>query len=150
MVVGFSIEKSPSYRVASVTYRGAWREDRLRASFREIAAWAKKHRVATGHWILLEGAERGWTACIEIKGSAKASGKVRIRTLPAATVASSRFDPEVVAPYVIYHGLMDWLRWRRKEGKIRRVLSSREIYLDDPWTNPKAWARTEVQFVVKR
>ncbi|MFZ0698615.1 MAG: hypothetical protein WAN74_00220 [Thermoplasmata archaeon] len=59
------------------------------------------------------------------------------------------FDPEEIAPRVVYHGLVDWLRSRRKEGKVGPVLATREVYTGDPWTDEKAWARTEVQFVVR-
>ena len=41
-------------------------------------------------------------------------------------------------------------RWRRKDKEIRRVLSSREVYSGNPWTDPKAWAKTEVQFLVRK
>jgi len=150
MVVEFSFTRSPSFRVACVTQSGPWKEAKLRAGFREIRAWAQKNGVRTGRWILQEGRGKGWIVGIEVKGEAKSQGRVRIRTLPAATVAHSVFDPDVVAPHVIYHGLSDWLRWRRKEGKIRRVLSSREVYSGDPWSDPKAWAHTEVQFVVRK
>jgi len=149
MVIAFSFHKSPSYRVACLQHKGPWKEDRIRADFRTVAAWAKKHKLKTGHWIMLEGAEEGWTACIEIRGEAKSEGPIRVRRLPAVTVAGAVFDPDVVAPHVIYHGLMDWLRWRRKEGKIKRIVSSREVYVDDPWTNPNSWARTQVQFIVR-
>jgi hypothetical protein len=60
-----------------------------------------------------------------------------------------RFDPTVVSPRVVYHGLSDWLRWQRKEKKIRSVVSYREIYEGNPWKDKRAWSRTEVQFVVR-
>ena len=111
--------------------------------------WARKNGLRTGRWIFLEHGMRRWTACLEIRGNAKPEGRIRRRTLPAATVASATFDPDVVAAHVIYHGLTDWLRWRRKEGKIRRVLSTREVYASDPWTDARAWAHAEVQFLVR-
>jgi DNA gyrase inhibitor GyrI len=150
MVIEFSFRNCPSFRVACVTQTGAWKEARLRAGFRDLTSWAKKNGVRTGRWIIQEGTGNRWIVALEVKGKARSQGRVRVRTFPSATVASVVFDPEIVAPHVIYHGLADWLRWRRKEGKIKRVLSSREVYSGDPWTDPKAWAHAEVQFVVRK
>jgi effector-binding domain-containing protein len=136
--------------VATVAQSGPWKEAKLRAGFRDITAWAKKNGVRTGRWFLQEGRGNRWIVGIEVKGKARSQGRVRLRTFPAATVATAVFDPDVVAPHVIYHGLIDWLRWQRKEGKIQRVLSSREVYRGDPWSDPKAWAHAEVQFVVRK
>jgi hypothetical protein len=65
-------------------------------------------------------------------------------------VASVVYDPKVIEPRVVYHGLTDWLRWRRKEGEIRSVGDYREVYTADPWTDAKAYAHTEVQIVVRK
>ncbi len=76
-------------------------------------------------------------------------GAVHLRTLPATRVASVVFDPEVVSPAVVYHGLTDWLRWRKKDKKIQRVVSYREVYRGNPWKDKSAYSRTDVQFVVR-
>jgi hypothetical protein len=56
----------------------------------------------------------------------------------------------VVSSRVVYHGLNDHLRARRKEKSIRSVGSYREVYEDNPWKNPKAWAGLYVEAVVRR
>ena len=60
------------------------------------------------------------------------------------------FDPEVVEPRVVYHGLSDFLRWRKKSGEIRSVGDYREVYQGDPWKDRRAYAHTEVQYVVRK
>ena len=89
-------------------------------------------------------------AAVGFRGNAKGHGKIRVKSVPAATVASVTFDPDVVSPRVIYHGINDWLKWQKKEKKIRRAVSYREVYGGDPWTDPKVSARTEIQVVVKK
>jgi effector-binding domain-containing protein len=150
MTVDFSFGKAPAVRVASLAWSGPWNEKRIRAQFGRIVAWAKSEGVRTGRWIFSEPGDRRWAVSIEIRGRARSGKGIRLRTLPAAHVAKVVFDPEVVAPRVIYHGLSDWLRWRRKDGEIRSVVSSREVYSDDPWRSARAWKNTEVQFVVRR
>jgi hypothetical protein len=59
------------------------------------------------------------------------------------------FDPEVVSPRVVYHGMTDWLRWRRKEREVRSIGQYREVYPGDPWRDKNAYARTEIQVVVR-
>lgn len=150
MVVEFALKRAPSYRVASIVRVGPWKEDNLRTEFGELTRWAKKANVPTGHWIFCERGGNRWEACLELKGPAKAEGRIRLKTLPATVVASVVFDPDQVSPSVVYHGLNDWTRWRKKDGKIKSVTASREVYAGDPWTNKKAWAACEVQFTVKR
>jgi effector-binding domain-containing protein len=150
MTVDFSFAKAPELRVASIAWTGPWNEQRIRSQFRRIEAWAKARGVRTGRWIFSEPGDRRWIAAIEIRGRAKSEAPIRLRTLPAAQVARVVFDPDVVSPRVIYHGLSDWLRWRRKDREIRSVVSSRELYSADPWRSAAAWKRTEVQFVVRR
>lgn len=149
MTVDFAFRRAPAYRVAYIAWKGPWSESKIRSNFARITAWARKNGVRTGKWIFREPGEATWEVGIEVRGKARSSGGVRLRTFPAARVASVTFDPEVVSPAVIYHGITDWLRWRRKEKKIRSVGSYREVYFDDPWANPKAWARTNVQVVVR-
>lgn len=150
MTVDFAFRKAPKYRIASIAWKGPWDEKRIRAKFGQIAAWAKKKGVRTGKWVFREGGERKWEVGIEVKGPVKAGAGIRLRTLRASKVASVVFDPDVVSPRVIYHGLNDWLRWRRKDGEIKSVGGSREIYSGDPWSDKRAWAHTEVQFVVRK
>jgi hypothetical protein len=151
MTVDFRFRQAPTYRVASVTWKGPWNERRIRGEFEKLARELAQRKVRTGKWIFMEQAdERQWTACIEVKGPAKRDGGgARMRTLRASKVASVVFDPDAVSARLVYHGLNDWLRWRRKEGEIRSVGSAREVYDGNPWTNRAAWARTEVQFVVR-
>ncbi|MGC2288480.1 MAG: hypothetical protein WA688_01305 [Thermoplasmata archaeon] len=150
MTVDFSFKRAPSYRLATLSRRGGWDEKKLRGQFKTLAEWAKKNHLRTGHWMFFEPNGKTFVAAIEIKGKASGSGRIRLRTVPAATVASVTFNPDDVSPRVIYHGLSDWLRGRKKEKEIQRVLSSREVYSGDPWSGPKVWARTEIQYVVKK
>ncbi|HYK93303.1 MAG TPA: GyrI-like domain-containing protein [Thermoplasmata archaeon] len=149
MTVDFELKKSPAYRVATFSWKGSWNEGRIRREFEALANWAKTRKVRVGRWIFTERSQRAFTVALELKGRASGDGKVRVRTLPSTRVASVVFDPDAVSPRVVYHGLSDWLRWRKKDGEIRRVVSSREVYGGNPWKDPTAWARTEVQFVVK-
>jgi effector-binding domain-containing protein len=150
MVVDFKIKRTPSYRVAAISWKGPWNERRIRAQFDRIAAWARQSNVRTGLWIFREPTTRTWEVAIEVKGTARSDGPIRVRTLPAATVASVVFDPNVVSPAVVYHGVTDWLRWRKKDKTIRSVGIYREVYNGDPWRESKAWAHTDIQVVVHR
>jgi DNA gyrase inhibitor GyrI len=150
MAVDFVIKKAPAYRVAAIAWKGPWSDARVHRKFREVVAWARRHDLRTGRWIFREPADDRFEAAVEVRGPARSEGRVRVRTLPASSVASVVFDPKVVEPRVVYHGLNDWLRWRRREGAIRSAGDYREVYSDDPWTNAKAFARTEVQIVVRR
>jgi effector-binding domain-containing protein len=150
MTVDFAWGRSPRLNVASLAWTGPWSEKKIRAQFARLERWARQHHLRTGRWVFREPGERRWEVAIELRGRARGSDGVRTKTLPAATVARVVFDPEVVSPRLVYHGLSDWLRWRRKDKEIRSVVSTREIYSGNPWTNPKAWARTEVQFVVRK
>ncbi|HZY91425.1 MAG TPA: GyrI-like domain-containing protein [Thermoplasmata archaeon] len=149
MTVDFAFKKAPAMRVATVSWKGAWNEGRIRKEFEGLARWVRAHKVRTGKWVFMEPGEAAWTVAIELRGNAKGDGKVRIRTLSASRVAAVAFDPKLVSPRVVYHGLSDWLRWRKKDGDIKRVLSSREVYSGNPWKDAAAWAHTEVQFVVR-
>ncbi len=148
--VDFAWGKSPAIRVAAIAWTGPWNEKKIRAQFERVDRWARERRVRTGRWLFREPGERSWEVAIELKGRARGSGPIRTRTLPAATFAKVVFDPEVVSPRVVYHALADHLRWRRKEKEIRSVVSTREVYAGNPWTDRKAWARTEVQFLVRK
>jgi len=150
MTVDFAWGKSPSLKVATIAWRGPWSERKIRSQFERLERWAKARRLRTGRWIFREPGEQRWEVGLELRGRARSSDGVRLRTLPAATFARVVFDPEQVSPRVVYHGLSDWLRWRRKDKEIRAVLSTREIYSGNPWTSRKAWSRTEVQFLVRK
>lgn len=149
MSVDFAFKNMPALPVISISWSGPWNEGRIRSRFEELARWAAARRLRTGRWIFLEPATRRWTVAIEVRGRARGDGTVRVRTLPKSRVAAVTFDPEAISPRVIYHGLSDWLRWRKKEKEIQRVVSSREVYRGNPWKDPRAWARTEVQFLVR-
>ena len=149
MTVDFVLKRTPGLRVASIRWTGSYSEAEIRKRFAAVEKWAKAHHLRTGRWVFREPRERQWSVGIEVRGAARSEGRVRVRSFPACTVASVTFDPEVVSPQVVYHGLMDWLRWRRKEKKVKSVVSTREIYLGNPWTDARAWSKTEVQFVVR-
>lgn len=149
MTVDFSLQRAPSMRVVTVSWTGPWSEARIQREFEQLAKWAAARRLRTGRWVFMEPGERRWTAAIEVRGRAKGEGRVRARTLPASRVAAVTFDPEAVSARVVYHGLNDWLRWRRKDKEIRTVGASREVYPGNPWKDAKAWARTQVQFLVR-
>lgn len=148
--IDFEIRKSPKYRVASITRVGPWKEDHLRSEFRELTTWAKRQGLTTGHWIFVHRGDERWEACLEIRGRAKAEGRIRLRTLPATHVAHCVFDPDLLADRVVYHGLSDWTRWRKKFKEISAIGGSREVYSGDPWSDAAAWAHCDVQFLVRK
>lgn len=149
MTVDFVLKKSPSLRLASIRWTGPYSEAEIRKRFGEVERWATTHRLRTGRWVFREPGSRTWNVGIEVRGRARSEGRVKVRSLPASTVASVTFDPDLVSPRVVYHGLSDWLRWCRKEKKIRSVVSTREVYLGNPWKDARAWSKTEIQFVVR-
>ena len=153
MVVDFILKRAPAYRVASVRFEGTYSEKRIRSEFQGIARWAKAKGLRTGHWFFLEdgsGPRYRFEVAIEVRGAAKSEGNVRIRTFPAAPIASVTFNPDEIAAHVVYHGLNDWLRWRKKDKTIKRARTWREVYTGNPWTDAKAWAHTEIQVVVSK
>src|SRR2546425_12676067 len=159
MVVDFEVTRTPSYTVASILKIGPYREDNLRSEFEELVSWAKKNRLRTGKWIMYEhdgpnsrrpGNQRRWEACLEIRGKAKAEGRIRIKKLPAQAVAHVVFNPNVVSSRIIYHGLGDWIWWRLKYKDFKRAGPTREVYDGDPWTNAKAWSKVDVQVLVEK
>lgn len=153
IVVDFSLKRTPQYRVASVRFVSPYKESRIRAEFDGLARWAKAKGLRTGKWFFSEegaGPRYRFEVAIEVRGPAKSEGKIRIRTLPASATASVTFNPDEISPRVIYHGLADWLKWRKKERTIRRVRTYREVYTGNPWTDAKAWSRTEIQVLVTK
>jgi len=150
MTVDFVLKKVPAIRLATIRWKGPYNEGQIRKRFEEVQKWAVARRLRTGRWVFREPGTRTWDTGIEVFGKARSAGRVRVRTVPATTVASVSFDPDVVSPRLVYHGLSDWLRWRKKAREIRSVVSTREVYPGNPWKDPKAWAHTEVQFVVRK
>ncbi len=150
MTVDFAWGRSPRLRLASIRWKGPWSDRKIQAQFERVERWASQQKVRTGRWVFREFDEDTWEVGIELKGTARASRPVRVRTLPAAGIARVVFDPDEVSPRVVYHGLVDWLRTQRREHTIRSVLSSREVYAGNPWRDARAWRRTEVQFVVRK
>lgn len=153
MAVDFALKRAPAYRVATVRFTGPYKESRIRSEWENIAKWAKARGLRTGKWFFSEdeaGPRYVFTVAIEVRGKAKSDGKVRLRTLPATAIASVTFDPDDVEPRVIYHGLSDWLRWRKKDRTIKGTRTWREVYSGNPWTDAKAWARTEIQVAVTK
>src|SRR3989442_15995494 len=144
MTVDFEFKRSGPYTVAALQYVGPWREDHLRKEFRQLVAWAKKNRLRTGAWIFREldgaGNRRRWEACLEIRGTAKPEGRIRIKKLPAQTVARIVFNPDQLSSRIVYHALGDWIWWRLKYKDFKRAGPTREVYEGDPWTSAKAWA----------
>lgn len=150
MVVDFVLKRVRAYRVGSITRIGPWKEDNLRSEFRELTRWARRRRMRTGDWIFLERGPHRWEACLEVRGDARPEGRIRIKTLPATHAATVVFDPDEVSSRLVYHGLSDWTRWRRKYREIRAVTAVREVYAGDPWKDRTAWAHCEVQFLVRK
>jgi DNA gyrase inhibitor GyrI len=150
VVVDFRLKRAPSYRVASIAWKGPWNERRIRDQFGRVESWAKRSGLRTGKWFFREPGSRRWEVSIEVRGAAHSDGPIRVRTFPAATVASVVFDPDQISPSVVYHGVTDWLRWRKKDKTIRSVGAYREVYDGDPWRKRAAWSRTDIQVVVRK
>lgn len=149
MIIDFELKKEPAYRVATITRVGPWKEDNLRSEFGELTRWAKSQKVRSGKWIFREAGSNRWEACLQFQGKAEAGGRIRIKMLPPSRVAHVVFDPDQIADRIIYHGLSDWTRWRRKYGEIKEVVSVREVYSGDPWKDARAWKQCDVQFLVR-
>ena len=159
MVIDFEVTRTPSYTVASILKVGPYRDDNLRGEFRELVAWAKKRKLRTGKWIMYEHDgpntrrpynQRRWEACLEVRGRAKPEGRVRLKKLPAQTVARIVFNPEQLSSRIVYHALGDWIWWRLKYKDFKRAGPTREVYEGDPWTSAKAWSKIEVQVLVQK
>jgi len=150
MVVDFAFKRAKAFTAATVSWKGTWSDKRTRTEFEWLAAWLAKNNARTGRWVFESGDERRFRVGIEVKGPFKGQGRVRARRYAASTVASVTFDPDVVSSAVVYHGVTDWLRWRRKDHSIKSAGAYREIYSGNPWKSPKAWAATEIQVVVKK
>jgi DNA gyrase inhibitor GyrI len=133
----------------------------LRAEFRALTKWAKKNNVKTGKWLFYEldgpdvaSSKRRWEACLEVIGKLPKdklpTRDISYKTLPGLFVASVTYDPDKFSSRLVYHGLECWLEWRTKYGELRENGPTREVYIGDPWTSPKAWANSEVQVPVAK
>ncbi|MCI4317286.1 MAG: GyrI-like domain-containing protein [Thermoplasmata archaeon] len=149
MVVDFKFKRTPKYRVATFAWKGPWKESRIRSEFEKVAKWASQKGVRTGKWVFMEPGDKHFQVGVELKSKLRGEGDIHVTTLPAVRVASVVYDPDKVSPRVVYHGITDWLRWRKKDGEIKGVGAYREVYEGNPWTNAKAWANTDVQVVVR-
>jgi effector-binding domain-containing protein len=131
---------------------GAWKENNLHSEFRELFRWARQEGVRTGRWIFFDprADHRRWEACLEVEGPARPVGRIRIKTLPPTWVAQVVYNPDLISSRLVYHGLMDWIRWRRKYREIRSASGVRELYAGDPWSDKEAWTNCVVQFLVKK
>ena len=152
MVVDFEFAHAPAYRVAYAPPRTEYKESEVRSDFERLARWASERRCRTGKWLFLylnEPSDDRFQVAIEVRGRVAGDREARVRTLPASRVGRVTFDPEVVAPRVVFFGITDWLRWERGEKKIRRIVRYREVYDGNPWTNRAAWKKTTLQVVVR-
>jgi len=155
MVVDIKMKNAPSYRVASMIRVGSWTPNVLRAEFGQLVRWAKKNRLAAGKWFMYFHDEPGgkrpanrlrFEACLQIKGKAAGEGKIRIKNLPKQKVLSVTFNPDKISAGLVYSGIYGSLRYRG----LKEAGAPREVYIGNPWTNPRAWANVEVQVPVKK
>ena len=155
MKVEFKVKTAPSYKVAYILHIGPYTNQNMwRPEFNELVKWAKKRKLRTGKWIMgfldkwNEKTEkrRRSVACIEIKGRAKAEGKIKIMKIPKQKVVSVIFDPDKVSADIVYYGLEAWLEY----CPYKQAARSKELYDGNPWTNPRAWANCEVHVPLKR
>jgi len=148
MVVDIVIKNAPKFRVASLERTGFEGRDPLRREFSDLEKWARKTKAKTGRYIFyFEEAGKGkyrLEACLEVKGNPKPEGKIKIKELPKQSVASVKFNPDKVAPRLVYNGIYGWLG-ENDEGYKESTSYSREIYAANPWTSSWAWSRAEIQ-----
>jgi effector-binding domain-containing protein len=149
MVVDFGFKRAPASKVATVSWKGPWKDARIRSEFEKLEKWAKAKGFKTGTWIFSGSGEGSFRVAIEVKGKGRGSDNVHITTFPAARVATIVFNPDELSPRVAYHGMTDWLRWRRKEKEIKGTGAYREVYTGNPWKDKKASAHTEIQVIVR-
>jgi AraC family transcriptional regulator len=154
MTVDIEVKQTPGYNVAYLSKVGSEGTDPLRREFNELTSFAKKQKRRAGKWIFYfyEGGRSPsryrFEACLEVPKRAKPQGKIKVKELPAATVASVKFNPDHVAPRLVYNGVYGWLKENEKYKEGGSY--SREIYFGNPWTDSWAWARTEIQVPVKK
>ena len=62
-----------------------------------------------------------------------------MKELPAQKVASVTFNPDkVFQPRLVYSGIYGWLKYTGFGDSV----PGREVYIGNPWRNPRAWADT--------
>ena len=158
MVVDFVIRKAPGYRLATRTMKGTWPGDKaLRLEFEKVHEWAKAKGLRTGKWVFREFGDYDkpssmrYEVGIELRTRSPVRGGkgMSVKTISSGTVASVTFDPDVVSPRIIYHGLSDFLRWNKKEGKYSEAGPYMEVYQGNPWTSKRAWSHTQVAAPVR-
>jgi hypothetical protein len=150
MVVDFEIANSPAFRAATVAWKAPWNEKRIRNEFAVVEKWLTARGAKPGRWFFIEKGANRFVAAIETRSAVKSAGRVSVRTFPRTAVVRVEFDPDEVSSRIVYHGLNDFLRYRRKDKTIRSVGDYREVYATDPWQNAKAWSSTRVEAVVRR
>lgn len=155
LVVDFRLKTAPSYDVAYIMRVGSYSGSNMwRAEFTQLVRWANKKKLRTGKWICYfidewgsrPESKRRSVACLEIKGKAKPEGRIKIMRLPRQKVVSVTFNPDKISSRLVYHGIEGWLQYR----PFKEAGRSRELYKGSPWTDPRAWANTEVQVPIKK
>jgi DNA gyrase inhibitor GyrI len=155
MRVDFKVKVAPSYNVAYILHRGPYTGQNMwKSEFNQLVKWARKHKLRTGKWIMYfldkwdikPEKERRSVACLEIRGKAKSEGKIQTMKIPSQRVVSVTFDPNKISPDLVYYGIEAWLQY----CPYKQAARSREVYNDNPWTNPRAYANCEVQVPLKR
>jgi hypothetical protein len=149
VVVEFAKGKAAGFRAVTATWKGPWKEARVRKEFEQLAKWASAHGVRTGRWYFGGRSENAWRVAIEVKGKVRGADGVHVKEFPATEVVRVKFDPDEVSPMVVYHGLNDYLRARRKDKSIKSVGWYREVYEANPWSNAKAWSNLTVEATVR-
>jgi len=149
MVVDFEIGKAGAFRAATVAWKAPWNDRRTRKEFEGLARWLKLRGIRGGRWFFIEKGGNSFRVAIEVPKGTTGDGKVQVRSFAASRVVRVQFDPDEVSPRVVYHGLNDFLRWRRKDKTIRAVGDYREIYDGNPWTNAKAFSGLRLEALVR-
>jgi hypothetical protein len=150
MVVDFEIGKASGFRAATVAWKAPWNEKRIRKEFDAIDRWLKSRKAKTGRWYFIEKGSDRFRVAIEVRSKVDGTARIRIRKFAPTAVVRVAFDPDELSPRIVYHGLNDFLRWRRKDKTIRSVGDYREVYDGNPWTDPKVWAGMRVEALVRK
>lgn len=150
MTIDFAFGKAPARRLAYTRWTGPWSEKRIRSEFEKLERAIRAAGGTTGAWIFREPGERKWEVAIELRGRPREGHGLRLRSVRPTSIAHVQFDPDVLSPRVVYHGLSDWLRWRKREKEIRSAGTSQEVYSGNPWRDRRAWAKTDIQVAVRR
>jgi hypothetical protein len=148
MVPRFSFRSVPGFKVISVRWRGPHDDKRIRSEFERLAQWARTRDLRTGRWIFQEPGRRRWEVSLEVKGRTKGSGPVRVRTVSPSRVLRVTFDPEKVDMDALWKAAVGRIRHLRQRGTVGRAGVYREVYRGNPWTSPRAWARTNAQIIL--